>query len=569
MGNACDNTNNNNNINNNINDTTHNNTDININNNINNNNYNNNESYLTKANYSETEFHYIEFNNFTLPILGYATPVFVVFTIITNCLVCAVLLKKPMRSSTNTVLFSLAISDSTTGLLPLPCFLYFYTFNKTPDYIPYSWCLAFYTLTDYLPTAFHTTSIWLTTILACQRYVYVCRSAVARRGCTQKRTVKMIVLAYVVALLMQMSHYFEGRFVPVEKSSKFLENSTILTCVFHLNEFVEDNVQVYFGFLLWFRLLFVHFLPCLVLVLLNAALIRAIRRAQAKRRKLFLSRQRRNVDCKNCRFHSQTTTRMLIVVVGIFLLVELPLAIFIIVNFVENTWEYYILSRNARENTALLVNLAIIISYPCNFFVYCAMSQQFRRNFCELFSLGRRAFESETTTTMMVAVARKSANNRASGARNPTTFELCTLTNNNDEDNNNNNKNDNNNNDQNNNNNNDSNANKDILVNVYNDVENDCEINDLRREENNFESTTRNINNIKNNNNEINDNIKNINNDDSSNINNNINNNNSINKSSFDLELEMRRKRQKYVWSGGWRRLRHASDVTIVTKKHK
>ena len=79
-----------------------------------------------------------------------------------------------MRSPTNALLSALAVSDTLTSLCPLPFFVHFYAVGQRyRDWVPYSWCFAYFCLTDYLPTVFHTTSIWLTTSLAVQRYARV------------------------------------------------------------------------------------------------------------------------------------------------------------------------------------------------------------------------------------------------------------------------------------------------------------------------------------------------------------------------------------------------------------
>ena len=51
-------------------------------------------------------------------------------------------------------------------------------------------CLVYNWLTDYIPTVFHTTSVWLTVTLAAQRYLYVCHSVIAKRFCTVSNIVK-------------------------------------------------------------------------------------------------------------------------------------------------------------------------------------------------------------------------------------------------------------------------------------------------------------------------------------------------------------------------------------------
>jgi len=52
----------------------------------------------------------------TVAILGIVSPLFVVITLITNCLVCLVLLKPTMRTCTNALLVALAVSDTMTGV---------------------------------------------------------------------------------------------------------------------------------------------------------------------------------------------------------------------------------------------------------------------------------------------------------------------------------------------------------------------------------------------------------------------------------------------------------------------
>ncbi len=116
-----------------------------------------------------------EMNDYTEFVYGRLAPAVVGFTCITNLLICVVLLKKHMRTPANCLLVAMALADLLTGLCSLPCFVHFYTLGHFRDWVPYSWCTAYVTLVDYLPTTFHTASIWLTTALATQRYVHVCK----------------------------------------------------------------------------------------------------------------------------------------------------------------------------------------------------------------------------------------------------------------------------------------------------------------------------------------------------------------------------------------------------------
>jgi len=114
----------------------------------------------------------------SVPIYGYISPPVIVLTLVTNSLICVVLLRRGMRTATNLLLAAMALSDMLTGLCPLPCFVYFYTLGANRDWVPYNWCAAYIILTDRLPTVFHTASIWLTVALAVHRYICVCKPQV-------------------------------------------------------------------------------------------------------------------------------------------------------------------------------------------------------------------------------------------------------------------------------------------------------------------------------------------------------------------------------------------------------
>jgi len=145
----------------------------------------------------------LDSNKFTVPINGFLMPLITVITLVNNAVVLAILLRRQMRSPTNALLAALAVSDTLTSLCPLPFFVYFYTVGRRYlDWVPYSWCFAYFCLTDYLPTAFHTASIWLTTSLAVQRYACVCcsvESKIRRRLCSMRGAVYVITGDFVAS----------------------------------------------------------------------------------------------------------------------------------------------------------------------------------------------------------------------------------------------------------------------------------------------------------------------------------------------------------------------------------
>jgi len=93
---------------------------------------------------------------------------------------------------------------------------------------------------------------------------------------------------------------------------------------------------------------------------------------------------------------------MLVAVVGLFLLVELPLAIFLIVFICDNAFnDTSTLTSQIVHDVSLYINQFILLSYPLNFFIYCGMSRQFRETFRSLFmTLAPPATETEMTVNV-------------------------------------------------------------------------------------------------------------------------------------------------------------------------
>jgi len=161
------------------------------------------------------------------------------------------------------------------------------------------------------------------------------------------------------------------------------ESRLIVGCLALRREWFQANRHIYFGAYFWCRVVVVHLVPCSALIVLNALLVREMRRAQRRRAHLLAINMRRN-ECRRLA-DSNVTTLMLVVVVGLFLLVEFPLAVLFILLIVKHTFQLPVLDNNAEKTASLVINTCIVLSYPINFFVYCGMSRKFRQTFAELF----------------------------------------------------------------------------------------------------------------------------------------------------------------------------------------
>jgi len=161
-------------------------------------------------------------------------------------------------------------------------------------------------------------------------------------------------------------------------------------------------MKLYFGTLFWLRVIIAHLVPCTVLVILNAALARTMTAARRRRSQLLTRRGGGGgVHDRECRRlgDSIATTLMLVVVVGVLLLVELPLAVFLILLIIENTWGQELMADGVASSATLFINLIIVLSYPVNFFIYCGMSRQFRTTFAAMLTCSEQTPPGALVTT--------------------------------------------------------------------------------------------------------------------------------------------------------------------------
>ena len=190
------------------------------------------------------------------------------------------------------------------------------------------------------------------------------------------------------------------------KVSQWMDNITSTdtqACFYVLSPGVSRHENLLFNTYYCFRVVCVHFLPCMSLVVLNSALVGAIRTAQRRRHRLLSARKlespstsRRSQEADSSpvvlrrhrlllrrqpnpegsarllrldndqapatstedasrgtgqrrtgsdrRQEGSSTTLMLVIVVGVFLLVETPLAVFIVLMIAENTFGAIVLT---------------------------------------------------------------------------------------------------------------------------------------------------------------------------------------------------------------------------------
>ncbi|XP_060568225.1 sex peptide receptor-like [Ruditapes philippinarum] len=311
-------------------------------------------------------------------VFGYILPPVIVLTLVTNCLVITVLIKKEMRTPTNVILAGLAFSDMMCGVIIFPVFFNFFTLGKYNEIVPFDWCLPYQVLIV-LASGFHNISVLQTVALATQRYIFICVPK-ARSKLNYFNALKVVVILHIIGLFAHAGRFLDTYFVPAfayqSISPDYYFNSNNIGCITVFRDWVKPNLELYVNVYFILRATCFGILPCIILTILTTLLIKSMTSQRMKRRRLFRGRGicdgLNQQDKQNVR-----TTLLLIVVVGIHLFCEIPNSVVLFIDAVEAAIDLYNVS-NAKLIVISISNIMVILSCPVNIFIYCGMSMKFR-----------------------------------------------------------------------------------------------------------------------------------------------------------------------------------------------
>jgi hypothetical protein len=143
---------------------------------------------------------------------------------------------------------------------------------------------------------------------------------------------------------------------------------------FNVNKFVDEFHKV-FNF--WLYGVVLKVAPCVLLTVLSSLLIRAMRIADQKRRRL--KHQGKRAESERTSEHNRTTA-MLVAVVLCFVVTELPQGILAFLSGVDTNIFY-----NVYVPLGDIFDITVLINSSVNFILYCIMSRQFRKTFKNVF----------------------------------------------------------------------------------------------------------------------------------------------------------------------------------------
>jgi len=352
----------------------------------------------------------LAFNNWYKHYHGYLAAIVCLLGTIANVFNIVVLSQRNMFSATNCILTGLAISDGLTMIAYLPFALRFYVLygtEQTPERnsLPAVRFLLFYAC---FSVVVHTVSIWLTVTLATFRYILIKHPRQAAQLCTLDRAKMTVLLVYVVSLVVCIpnfttinvqgdeetkcpeQHQHQLLYDPQSGNSSTTTADVAVIWVVRFKQTTETDRFLY-SFNFWIQALVLKLLPCVGLTFPSVLLVRTMRRADARRQTLRLSSSRsyssqrgsRDREAPRIRLTNRTT-RMLLVVVCLFLVTELPQGVINLLsgichNFVD---EVYL-------NLGDLSDILALTNNGINFILYCTMSKQFRDSFIQVFKVSK------------------------------------------------------------------------------------------------------------------------------------------------------------------------------------
>lgn len=343
-------------------------------------------NYTDYSNYEYQLFLYEAFD-FERPIYLFIWEILVIFTTLFNVFVILVLLRKKMRNVIHTVLVAIAITDSMTGLVTLPT--YIYTYSSYPvtgsSYLQYDeekmvnnyslyeeetavpqydefyeldkhWCNAFMVSKYFLSRSFHNISVWLTVFLGVQRFASVRFPFQAQSLFTIKNT---FITIGIVSALSPILHMYQLIYQKADVKSGF--------CHWTLE---NDGALVH----LLVTVLVMHLFPCSLLVLLTILMICHLRRATSQVMREGSSKSM--VDRR--RAWNKRMTVIVSTIVIVFLIPEIPYGIFLLFTVMQEIWKNKIMPLYVNRAFHAGYEILLVLSFHANFWIYTILNKRFR-----------------------------------------------------------------------------------------------------------------------------------------------------------------------------------------------
>ncbi|XP_071110087.1 G-protein coupled receptor dmsr-1-like [Haliotis cracherodii] len=319
----------------------------------------------------------VSFYKWYTGVHGYLSILVCVFGIPMNLINITVLSQKHMRTPINCILTWLAVSDLLTMTSYVPFAIHFYCvyppWEASPEKNSQGW-MQFILFHINFSAATHTVSIWLGVTLAIFRYKHIyspAKGAITRiRRLVRARIA--VVMIYVLSAVGLTPNYMTNKL-----THSLNENNETIYHFENLGLGTSDVKPVVL-LNLWMYSLLAKLLPCILMVVYGGLLVWTLKsKLRHKRRRLSCTSATMQRPLDNSR-----TTRMLLIVIVLFLITEFPQGILIIISVTSKGF-----FKNVYIPLGDLMDMVALINNGVNFVLYCAMSRDFRRTLMDLLKM--------------------------------------------------------------------------------------------------------------------------------------------------------------------------------------
>ena len=320
--------------------------------------------------------------------------IIVVVGIIGNSLTFVVFRKGNFKSSTSFLFLSLSLIDSVVLLTSITSYIVefdFYTRWLSHD-------LRIYLQVCVWPVLFvaETATIWVTVLIAVNRYIIVCIPLRATQWCTLSKVKIQLAVVLVWSVMYNIPQMARYRIVHITPN-----NGTLSYVTTRIEMGPPSFPQFYYVYDIILALLVLVCLPLFILTALTFRLIKAMkdhRRMQAE-----MQRQNSQPDSSlTCSQPDSSLTCALIVVVIVAIICRVPLLVWMVMLILEWKPSFALCIIDITYFTLLTLNSAV------NFVIYILINRRFRNvlfaNVCR-----RRSAIPEVSTDTMTTSPRETA----------------------------------------------------------------------------------------------------------------------------------------------------------------
>ncbi len=288
-----------------------------------------------------------------------------------------VLSRKSMCTSTNCYLMALAIADLLFLILLANWFI---QHRFVPHSNAYTMFRIYATYAVIFMQVFLLTSIWLTVMLAVERYIAICRPFLATKICTVTRARIIIIGIYVFALMCRLPNFWEHKVVTYADPL----TNTSLTFIMETDFAYDPNYMTVYP---WFMDgVVASMLPFILLLMLNVRLIWEVRKSTQ-----YIQRNLMVDGAANCvQKEELQITIMLISVIIVFFLCQAPYVIYTAIASINSySSSTGITSSQTFMLFKAITKLLLTLKSAINFIIYCWFSEKFWATLKQIFCMQR------------------------------------------------------------------------------------------------------------------------------------------------------------------------------------